>query len=776
MAAGLCALFAAPAYASLAAVRAAGERLAAERSAALAAGPEAERRLIDDLGKLVLELIDDSDALQRGGREQSERPALRDAFTALHAPLSALYEERRRQMEGAARAVMDTDGDLEALYEGEEWRTSQSLAAQALYYLNWLEYYGARAYDGARRAELLRSAERGFSQFAAGEATGELGAESLLGRGLCNLELGKIDWAVRDFTLVADGEASDARKAKARLALLDAYARSGDRERTLAYARELLERDRVAEEDQTLVRFYQLMTLLDAADAARGARAAEYRREAGDVMRQVRRAGPAWAKKVDVLVVSRVDDPAAWAGEAATASAQWQLARLLLARDDCANAEPLLAKVLTAPVEEGAAFAAEARYWLGVCHFKAARYRDAAEAMAAALGDAPDAAFAADARYLRFKAYEALLADAANAALAPAYVESMRALIDNDPQHKQAFEARYRLGEYLQGAGEFAAAIAAYDAVAGDPVFVLRARFGCLQSRFEMLRAEVNPRRRDELLAQIGDDLARYDEQAGAVEEAKVADSAIAELSAKVALLRAVHLSLRGGDSAAVAAQLEDFSARFPAATDLQPQAVRMRLTALQRAGDFSAAAAEVARSRQLLRAEGQGKALQALADAYGRSAREGGDAAVKSAAAGVALELYALAEASGQTRGSQQRIAVAQLREQSGDLAAAVAAYEQILTADPNAIAALRGLAAIAERRGDLAAARRYWFGYTEKVRGGDTAWFRGQYEQARLAVAAGEAQAACARLAAMRQMMPALRDESLRGDLTALHGKSCK
>ena len=762
-----------PAFASFSQVRARGEQLAAGRAAAQG-DPATEKRLIEDLGQLVLEFIDDSDALQRGGREDAEKAAQRAAFAAVYDPLSALYTARSGQMEKSARAVMDADGDLEALYDSADWRTAQALAAQALYYLNWLEYYGARAQEGARRVELLQAAERGFSQFAVGEQSSELLAESLLGRGLCYLELGNLEWANRDFRLVIDKKATPERQAKARLALLDSYARGGNYDRTIAYAKELLNGNLVPEEDKTLIRFYQLLALFDAGDAARGARAEEYRREAGVVMTQLRRAGAAWASKVDAVLFSRIKDPAQWADKADTPSAQWELAKLLLGREDCATAEPLLEKVLAAPAQETGGHATEARYWLGVCRFKAARYHEAADDLAAALQQSSDAAFAADARYLRFKAYESLLADPANAALGDAYLQSIRDLVEHSPDHKQAYEARYRLGEYQQGVGQFAAAIAAYDAVQGDPVYVLRARFGRLQSRFELVRGEADPRRREELLAQVGQDLASYDEQAAALQAAQTADTPLAEFAPKVALLHAVHLSLSGGDNAAIAAALDDFAARFPDAADLLPQAVRMRLTALQRAGDFAAAEAEVKKSRQVLLDEAQGDALRALATAFAKSGRVG-DPAQAQAAARVALQLHELADASGQTPSQQQRISIAQLQEQAGALDAAAADYEKILAEKPNAIAALRGLAGIAEQRGDLAAAQRHWAMYTEKVRGGDVGWFRGQYEQARLAIANGDAAGACGRLAAMRQAMPGLRDESLRQELTALFEQNC-
>ena len=108
-------------------------------------------------------------------------------------------------------------------------RKRRPSASQALYFLNWLHYYGARLYDGAQRKELLEKAQRGFSEFAVGDRRSELLVESLLGRGLTNLELGNTEYAVHDLQAVAnDPQASAERKSKARLALLDAQVRAGN--------------------------------------------------------------------------------------------------------------------------------------------------------------------------------------------------------------------------------------------------------------------------------------------------------------------------------------------------------------------------------------------------------------------------------------------------------------------------------------------------------------------------------------------------------------------
>lgn len=759
--------------ASLNEIRSRGEQLAQEARGA-AGVAAAERSLVERLGALALTYIDESDRLQRGGEEEQRASELRAAFEAIHAPLNGIYRARSGRLEKLSRAVMDEDGDLEALYETAEFQSSQTIAANALYYLNWLDYYGARVFSGDRRAELLRSCESGFSQFAVGDHSAELLSESLLGRGLCYLESGNHEWARRDFQSVIDGKASPERKAKARLALLDSHYRAGNSTRTLSYARELLKGGLVAEDETPVLRYYELRALFDLAERASGAQADQRRREAGAVMSQLRRAGPGWAAKVDALLFSSIKDPAQWAGKADSPAAQWQLAQLLLQKEDCVGAEPLLEKVVASDSGDAKRNRSEALYWLGICHFRAGRHEQAAAALAGALEGEVNAPFAADARYFRFKSLEAMMAvDEPPAGLAATYVESLRELVDKHPDHPRSDEVRYRLGEYLQATGEFVGAVEQYAKVSTDPGYLLRSRFGSLQSRFEILRGQSESAERAQVVAGIGDDLRGYEQQAKAIATAgSKREIPLAEFDAKVALLKAVYVSLaqESGDDEA-AAILDGFAARFPEQQALAAQAARMRLGALQRSGRYADAGVEVERSAAALREEGRGDALRTLAASFAKTGRMSEAPADAAAAARVAVALYALAaEAGGEAPSLRQRVSIAQLQEKAGEWDAATATYSEVLEQNSNTLAAWRGLARIAEAQGDRKRAMEHWVAYTDKIRPGDDGWFRGQYEQARLLFDGGDAVETCKRLTALRTAMPGLKDDEIRAALKEL------
>jgi len=765
------------AAASLVDIRSGGERAQAELQQLSRSGqPDfaAEKRLIERLAPLVLSFIDDSDrALQSGstGGEASRR----SAFEAVQEPLDRIYRWRNDSLEKKARAVMDQDGDLEALYDTEDWKQSQEVAAQALYYLNWLDYYGARLYEGERRKKLLEAAERGFSEFAVGDRQSDLITESLLGRGLCHLELGNYDWAVRDFRMVVDQQGASAeRKSKARLALLDTYVRAGKQDDALSYSEQLLKGGDIAAADVPLVRFYRLQTLFDAIDRTAKGKEEAYRRQASAVMEQLRHAGKGWAKKVDALLLSRVDDPAKWADKPQSPEAKWELAKMLLQKNDDAAAAPLLEEIAAGDSDPNRR--AEAAYWLGVARFKAGDYTAAADRFDAALAGAQPS-FAATASYLRFKALEALMARQPTSELGDRYLAAVQSFLRDHPDHPSAAEARYRLGEYRQTRGEYEAAIEAYGEVHGDPGFELRARFGALQSDFELLK-RADPSQRGARLDAVGESLRRFWEQTAAGAGKELGDVPLKEFEAKASLLKAVYLSLRGADgNAEVAKLLADFDQRFPGQKDLLPQAVRLRLAALRQLGRFEDAEAEMKAHAQALREENRTDAIEQLAAGFAKAGaqRRKDGAADALAADRVALQLYGLIDGGPGTANVTRELTVARLNESTGNLAVARSIYERILADNGSSLTSLRGLARIAEQSHDRDAALHYWTRYTEVARPGDGAWYRGRYEQARLELAAGDKKRSCEMLEDLRPAMPGLSDAELRARLDTLYTKAC-
>ena len=752
-----------------------GADISAQKSAGRFDAP-GQRAAIERLGKLVLQFIDVSDRVANTGAEGRERDALQGAYQALSQPLEGVYNENSSRLDRMTKQVMDEDGDLEALYETQPFKDAQVVASQSLYFLNWLHYYGTRLYDGAARKDLLEKAQHGFSEFAVGDRHSDLLVESLLGRGLCHLELGNTEFAIHDLQAVAnDPQASPERKIKARLAILDADVRAGNVGDALKVSDALLGGGGHPEDN--LVRFLRIRALLAGAKSASGADADRYRQQALALMDQLRRAGGGWEEKVSALAATSIDNPEKWSDKATSAFARWELAKLLVQKGEYKQAMPLLESFVTSNDAEMRRHQGEALYFLGLAKFQAGQYAAAAAHLEGALKDT-NPSYGADAAYMRFKALEAVVAKTATTDAGGLYEHAIDDYLAKYPEHKSAFEARFRLGELRQAQHRFDEALQSYAKVRGDPAFELRAQFAGLQCDFELLQGNdqrVSGSRRDAVLTDIGAGLQRFDRQAAELDGRKAAPDQVPlnEMGAKVAIMTAVYLNLQPEpNDAAVADALARFEQKYPEQTDLLPQVVRLRLAAFQRLGRFGEAEVEVKARGQLLLASAGAPALEEIAVGFIREGarRNGrGDAAANQSAQQVALRLYEqlTAERDGNAK---SKLTLARLYENTGESQKAAAIYAAELQANANSPAALRGLGRIAEAEKRLSDAVGYWQRLASALRAGDAPWYEARYEVARLTHAMGKQAEACDDLQQLKPAMPGLSDADLRTKLDKL------
>jgi TolA-binding protein len=679
-----------------------------------------------------------------------------------------------------AKQVMDEDGDLEALYETPAFKDAQLVASHALYFLNWLHYNGARLHDGAQRRELIEKAQRGFSEFAVGERHTELLVESLLGRGLCHLELGNTEFAVHDLqAVINDPQASPERKSKARLALLDAYVRAGNVAEALRLSDQLLGSGNRAEDN--VVRFLRIRALITGAKNTSGATAERYRQQAWGLMDQLRHAGAGWEEKVAALVQTGIENPEQWSEKATSPFAKWELAKLLVQKGEYTQATPLLEGFVASADAELRRYQGEAQYLLGLAKFQAGQYQEAAQHLDAALQE-PDPSYGPDATYVRFKALEAVAAKNPGDDAARQFEAAVRDYVTRYPEHKSAFEAQFRLGELLQAQHNCAEAVSAYGKVHGDAGFELRAQFAGVQCNFELLQtadhAGTGPRAA--LLSAIGAGLQKFEQQASDYGRRKGTTDQVPlnDLRAKAAVMKAVFAELQPEpNDQAVLDALADFEKKYAEQKDLLPQVVRLRLGAYQHLGRFTDAEQEAQAHGQVLLAGLGAGAIQDLAVSFIRDGarRNGaGDAVGNSAAQQVALRLYEqlVSDSEG---GSKAKLTLARLYENTGALGKAKALYDEALQSSANSPAALRGLARVAESEKHLTDAIGYWQQLGKAVRAGDTPWYEAAYEVARLTQATGKQQESCAQLEQIKPAMPGLSDADLRMKLDALYKQVC-
>jgi TolA-binding protein len=741
----------------------------------------AQQRAVERLGRLVLGFISLCDRASNAGGERSQREALSTTYRAIATPLDDIYDRNSGNLERMAKQIMDQDGDLEALYETPAFKEAQVVASQALYFLNWLHYYGARLYDGAQRKELLEKAQRGFSEFAVGDRRSELLVESLLGRGMTHVELGNTEYAVHDLQAVAnDPQAAPERRAKARLGLLDAQVRAGNVREALRLSDQLLGSGERAEDN--VIRYLRIQALLAGVKKSSGGEAERYRQQALSAMDQLRKAGPGWESKVAALAQTSIENPEKWADNATNPFARWEVAKMLVQKGDYKQAMPLLEGFVNSSDAEMRKHHGEAQYFLGIAKFQAGQYQEAADQLDAALKD-ENPSYGADASYMRFKALEAVIAKTPNAHIATQYEHAVAEYLSRYPNHKSAYEAQFRMGELLQAQHEFADAVQAYAKVQGDPGFELRAQFATLQCNFELLqaadaRAPGNPR--DALIKSIGAGLQSFDKQVSDYEKRKATGDQVPldDMRAKVAVMQAVYAALQPepNDQAMLDA-LHDFEKKYPEQKDLLPQVARLRLTAYQRSGRYADAEAEVKAHGQLLVASLGAPAIEDLAVSFVRDGarRNGkGDAAGNQAAQQVALRLYEQVVSDNEGSG-KAKLTLARLYENAGDLQKATALYTETLQTNPNSAAALRGLARIAEAEKRLPEAINYWQQLGKAVRAGDPPWYESNYEVARLTQASGKKKESCDQLEQLKPAMPGLSDADLRKKLDALYKQVC-
>lgn len=709
------------------------------------AGGAAEQAAIDRLGRIALQFLDAADAADAGAAS---------TYEAIAGPLERSYEYHRQALDRMSRGVIDADGDMDAMAESPAYKEHQALAAQALYYLNWLRYRGALFFGGAKRRDLLDKAAAGFGEFATAQSDNPIVAESRLGRGLAYLELDHVEWAIGDFEAVAQMKgASPERVRKAQLALAEAYVRVGRSADALRASKQAL--DGATPADAPRARYTRARALLMAAASQPGQKAA-YQGEASALLAQLQGEGGPWGARAAQIVRNGLDNPKNWAGPKAKdvppPPSEWDLTKRLVATGKFKDAVPKLEQTLAATDEEAMKRHGEARYLLGLARFRMGDLGGAIGAFDRVLED-KGGAYRDDAAYLRFKASEARYAADPTPGNQPAYEQALAAFLRDFPKHKAAPEARFRLGELRQRQERYADAEAEYAQVKGDAAFEVRARFAAAQCLVKLLEQTPDGAKPDSgLAARARAALDAYWALTKGRDPKAFGDAPVGDFDGQASLMSAYLAALaETPDYEGALGWLDGFEAKYPKLANEEPQVVKLRLLALSRLGRLKPAAVEAARPAV---ATLEPTYLDDLATRFlTTAAREQAAGRVDEAAAGksaaLALSEHALNGPSAGTLSPVVRrrlqSTAASLREERGDLAPALALYRAVLRNAPDVVSARAGAARILEKQGKPAEARALW---DEIVGGapGTPGWLEAHYQSARLSVALGEQARACA------------------------------
>jgi hypothetical protein len=604
-------------------------------AAALAAGAwdgNGEEQLLRDLDAAVTELR------ARGG----------SASTA--AALRRLVEDTRARhddwLHRHQQAVIDADGDLEALQQSEEWKEREQIALQLLYLRNWLYLESATRFEpqSRRRDEWLKQAASGFQQLT-GVDDPAIAAESWFGRALCERALDRPAEAIADLRRAQALHPKPELARRIGVALVEAQIDAGQIGDALASSAALL-RQAPKPESEFLRAKAALLALVSLKLDAKRQRA--LRREVAGLVARLERRGGDWPRLARQLVAAGITRPEEWVADASTPAVRWAVAEALRAKGECREALPLYQAAADAQQTP----AADVLLALAECRYRVGEYGAALDSLKRMPAKAA-AAQRSDAAYLRFKVAEALDRQQPSQQTAAGLRAAAEQLLADFPDHPQAFEAYFRLGELARRRGDLLAAARQFDAVKGDERLELQAVFQSAQCWAEEWEAQSRSGAEpDEAAAQAAlERLQKFLDAAQAYRAARgqrAGDEAVlSPLEARARVLGALLL-VRGEESEGAARALEwldGFDDRFPDQKDLQAQASAVRAAALLDLGRYAEARAAVERFVAAPAHDQRDYALmkrlgvRALQLADGPSAAN--DATATAALRGSALDLY---------------------------------------------------------------------------------------------------------------------------------------
>lgn len=747
-------------------------------------------RAIETLGPIVLGLVGASDLSQAA---QSQRATVREVYEVLNTPLEDIYDGAFSHINAMQQSVMDQDGDLEALYETREWKDAQTVASQSLYFLNWLRFIGSFVADGQRRKELLQKASDGFSEFTVGKEWTPLKRESLFGRALCEKELRQFDWAIRDLELLLeDTNLPSDMDRKVRSTLADARARRSSKGSATAEDEQTAPPP-PSPDDMAKAYVQKAQSLFDQSQKETGEKRIKTRLEARAYLEEVKKKWETWKERAEAVEKAELTvEEVAAIEEEKNPFVPWQEAMEHLRKSEYVAAVPLLRQVLVSNDPRAAARRRDALYYLGVGLFQQKEYRDAITQLDAFFGnDGAPPRYGADAAYLRFKASEALYARSATEETTKLYLSATKDLLRRYPNHKSAFEAHFRLGEYEQSHGNYLVAADYYQKVTGDLPFRVRADYATLQSYFSLVDAleEKKPISiaENELWKRIATSLSSFWKNSTALEQNPVQAQQVPlrEYRGRVTFLNIIFLAKNmDANAGAILTLLQDFEKKFPEQKDAFDSVARTRLVALQKTEQFAELEKTVetifARYQPVQQQELLKGLPQVLASDVKRLEKQDNKESLLAAKRTLA-RLYADRLARGEAFAPEEspdqfKYNLAQLYLDVKDYEKASQLYLELRKGGAYSLASLAGLARIAEVKSELPQAATYWEELLTGSQVGDPLWFHGTHGIAHIQTKQGSQDQACKTISAAFVMIKRVTDPGLKKKIQDLSMQTCK
>ena len=475
---------------------------------------------------------------------------------------------------------------------------------------------------------------------------------------------------------------------------------------------------------------------------------------------------------------------------------QWKEATELLRANNYAQAVPLLKEVVASGDPRATAHRRDALYFLSAGLFQQGEYRQTIERVDEFFGnDGAPARYGADAAYLRFKAAEKIYSSSKppteeNTKL---YVTTTKDFIRRYPTHKSIFEAYFRLGEYEQSKENYLGAVDYYQKVTGDVPFRVRADYASLQS-YSALQEAIDEKKpvpiaEKDLRSRIGASLQSFWKNLAVLDQNPAQVQQIKDLKewrGKATFMNAVYLGKdMDANATALVSLLQDFEKKYPEQKDAFESVARTRLIVLQKTGRYAELEKETDRIFATYNGEQQQELVKGLNQVLTSDIKrleKGGDKekdnvlVAKRTLARLHAERLRRGDAFGPEESPEQfKYDLAQLYLDIKDYDKAETIYQE-LRQGAYSLAALAGLAQIADVKGDTNQSFALWSDLLKEAKPDEPAWFRGTYGVAQLQAKQGNKEQSCKTISEAFVRIGQLRDASLKKRIQELSLQSCK
>ena len=703
-----------------------------------------------------------------------------------------------KQAAAAFAAVRDAaNKNLDALTKGKKGSRStrfqrgfEAISLESEYRLAWANYYYGKAFgaEHPERAPLLKEALVAFDVIAGLYEKSSAGYDCLIGAALCLRELRRPEEAVARL----DDVLRHVHKGRLRLSALyhkaetlSGMGRSLQAAEIARLAAGMPDDDDKAQELKNGARLVLAKALRAAAEFLPADQARRSRAEAIDVAKDLANIGGKWG----ALAYQLIADWGAGVTLEDEALAKYAQGENLYRKADYVRAAEAFEQYLEVVRAQGSdMLVPEARYRVGICHYRSGSFEKSADAFANARGEKADEVLAENSAYWATRAAGKHYEKSTDAQTRQRYVLLLRDFAARFPKSQHASDVPYHMGRALADGRQWAEAIAELQRVPKSSDYHQEAYFRALQCCEGWLRAIWAGKAKGD-----GDGLVKqaqsFARQCISAAPKRTADAKARRQGRRISMATEIMLAFvllndnanRPGDALNV---VRGFAKRYPDGNDMFAQVAFIELWAHRRVGNLDMAyekLVEILRNHpthpEVLTAI---KLTGADFDAAARKAKEHGDTDKAGALWGRAAEIYAafIRQAEEKGRGSedvaQVRLRLADCYGQLENWSLAVQLYQKLCQAHPEAINVREGLAMCYELQRSYEKALDVWRFIEESMKTATPQWWKAKYRIAVCHDALGNRDRVSEIIRVTRALHPDMGGDELRAKFEKLEAKN--